>query len=257
VSEAGRLAGCRVLVPRPRERAEALCFLLEDEGAEVVALPVLELLPPTDPRPLRAAAEMVHRYAWIAFASPAGVDACVEAVREANGLERLSRVKLAAVGPRTAKALASLGLAVALESSGGGGSLAEALLPRLSAGDEVLLPAAEEGRTELAEALDAAGVAVTRVAAYRAERAALDEEALATLAASPPAAVVLASPRTAEALLDAIGSRGAAWFGAAKRVAIGPTTAAALSQLGWPADQVAAAPTPEGLVEATCRAVRG
>ena len=43
-SHGQRLAGMRVLVPRPRERAEQLCFLLEDEGAEVLAVPLLELL---------------------------------------------------------------------------------------------------------------------------------------------------------------------------------------------------------------------
>ena len=59
MSEASRLRGVRVLVPRPRERAQALCFLLEEEGAEVVALPLLELEPPTDPRPLQAAAELL------------------------------------------------------------------------------------------------------------------------------------------------------------------------------------------------------
>jgi len=56
-----RLAGVRVLVPRPRERAEQICFLLEDEGAEVLAIPLLELEPPGDPRPLRAAAELLRK----------------------------------------------------------------------------------------------------------------------------------------------------------------------------------------------------
>jgi hypothetical protein len=59
----------RVLVPRPRERAEPLCFLLEDEGAEVLAFPLLELEPPSDPRPLQAAAELLRRFGWVAFAS--------------------------------------------------------------------------------------------------------------------------------------------------------------------------------------------
>src|SRR5262249_42353197 len=67
-----RLAGVRVLVPRPRERSEQICFLLEDEGADVLAVPLLELEPPTDPRPLRAAAELLRRFGWVAFASERG-----------------------------------------------------------------------------------------------------------------------------------------------------------------------------------------
>jgi uroporphyrinogen-III synthase len=70
-----RLEGCRVLVTRPRARAEELCFLLEDEGAEVVVLPLLELEPPSDTRALRAAAETLGRFTWVAFASAAGVEA--------------------------------------------------------------------------------------------------------------------------------------------------------------------------------------
>ena len=55
---------------RPRERAEELCFLLEDEGAEVLSVPLLELRPPEDPRPLASAAEHIQRYKWVVFASP-------------------------------------------------------------------------------------------------------------------------------------------------------------------------------------------
>ena len=56
-----RLEGIRVLVTRPRERSEELCFLLEDEGAQVLHVPLLELRPPEDPRPLVAAAEEGRR----------------------------------------------------------------------------------------------------------------------------------------------------------------------------------------------------
>ena len=76
-----RLSGLRVVVTRPRQRSEELCFLLEEEGAEVVALPMLELEPPTDARGLRAAADTLGRFSWVAFASPAGVESLVEAAR--------------------------------------------------------------------------------------------------------------------------------------------------------------------------------
>ena len=141
-----RLAGVRVLVPRPRERAEALCFLLEDEGAEVVALPLLELEPPTDPRPLQAAAELLGRHAWVAFASERAVSALVEAARTAGTLDVLRTRKLAAVGPGTAAALAAHGLdatLVATVSTGAG--LAEALQPRIQPGESVLLRGRRHG----------------------------------------------------------------------------------------------------------------
>jgi len=254
----GRLAGIRVLVTRPRERAEELCFLLEDEGAEVVALPLLELLPPEDPRPLRSAAEHVQRYQWIAFASPSAVQALVEAAREAGSLSTLGRVKLAAVGPKTAEALRAHGLEVAREAAlATGTGLFEALKDALQPGDEVLLPAAEDGRRELADALSDAGVHVTRVVAYRASKGELSEDERRDLLARPPRVAMFGSPRTAEAYLDTLGEDGRRLAGQARVVAIGPTTASALERLGLPVAAVAARPTAEALVEAAISAIRG
>nr|WP_225937188.1 uroporphyrinogen-III synthase [Myxococcus sp. RHSTA-1-4] len=243
------------MVTRPRERAEELCFLLEDEGAEVLSVPLLELRPPEDPRPLASAAEHIQRYRWVVFASPSGVEALMEALREADTVDRLSRVKVAAVGPRTARTAQGFGLDVAAEPvEGTGAALFELIKDSLQPGDEVLLPAAEEGRRELEDGLRELGVQVTRVTAYRSTPAPLPEDALAQLEASPPDVALFASPRTAEAFLEAVGRER---LGAAKVVAIGPTTAAALERLGIPAAAVAERPTPESFVDAAVRAVRG
>lgn len=253
---APRLEGVRVLLTRPRGRNEELAFLLEDEGAEVAALPMLELLPPTDARPLAAAAEHVSRYRWVLFTSPAAVDAFHEALREAGTRRSLERTRLGAVGPKTARALTQLGFTVAAEAvDTTGAGLFEALKHELQAGDEILLPVAEEGRTELREALIEAGFQVTIVAAYRAEAAPVDDALKESLLESPPRVIVLGSPRTAEALFDGLGETVDPMLAGAKLVAIGPTTAAALETLGRPAAEVAERPTSEALVEAVVRAV--
>ncbi|RKI70490.1 uroporphyrinogen-III synthase [Corallococcus sp. AB049A] len=250
-----RLDGIKVLVTRPRERAEELCFLLEDEGAEVLSLPLLELHPPEDPRPLASAAEHVQRYHWVVFASPSAVESFVEALRLAGTLDRLSRVKLAAVGPRTARAVEGYGLKVEAEpNEGTGAALFTALRDVLGPDDDVLLPAAEEGRRELEDGLRDLGVRVTRVTAYRSAPAAVEPEALAQLKEAPPQVVLFASPRTAETFVEGVGREPLA---SAKVVAIGPTTATALTQLGIPVAAVAERPTPEALVDATVRAVHG
>jgi uroporphyrinogen-III synthase len=256
MSDPSALTGLRVLVTRPRERAQELCFLLEDFGARVLALPILEIAPPRDPRPLRAAAERLERYAWVAFASPAAVGALVDAAREAGTLDRLRHAHVAVVGARTSGAAKSVGLTVDLEGSATGATLAAQLASRVQPGDEVLLPAAEEGRPELEEGLRAAGVDVTRVCAYRADRAPLDPGQLAAVRAEPPDLVLFASPRSAEAFLDATADEGRAWLGAARLVAIGPTTRAALETLGFQVAAVAEAPTPDGMAQAAVAAAR-
>lgn len=253
-----RLEGIRVLVTRPRERSRELCFLLEDEGAQVSQLPLLELLPPEDPRPLRAAAERIQRYAWIVFTSPSGVQALVEAVREAGATERLYRPHIAAVGPRTAQAVREYGLSVEVQPEVSTGlGLFEKLAPKLQQGDEVLLPAAQQGRRELGEALEEHGIRVTRIAAYRTAPAVADEQTLRALQAEPPEVILFASPRTAEAFLDATGALGPQLLRGAKVAVIGPTTGAALERMGFSPAAAATVPTPEGLVEAAIRAIRG
>jgi len=250
-----RLEGIRVLVTRPRDRAEELCFLLEDEGAQVLHVPLLELVPPEDSRPLMAAAEAIQRYKWVVFASTSAVDALMDALREAGTMRMLSPIRFAAVGPRTARAVEGYGLTVAAESPGGTGeALAEVMRPALQPEDEVLLPAAEEGRRELEDALREQGARVTRVTAYRSLPTVLPAETRALLEASPPDVALFASPRTAEAFLEDAGRER---LGTARLVAIGPTTAAALSHLGLPVAAVAERPTPEALVEATVRAIHG
>lgn len=253
-----RLEGVRVLVTRPRERAEELCFLLEDEGAQVVSLPLLELCPPDDPRPLRAAAEHMQRYTWVVFASPSAVQALFEAARVAGSVEHLYRAKIAAVGPKTAAAARQYGLnVVVLAEVATGDGLAQTLSPHLTGDDQVLLPAAQEGRRELEDALRAAGHRVTRVAAYQSVRAEVSDGAMAALEGAPPNVALFASPRTAEAFVEVAGDRAQALLRAARIVAIGPTTEHALEHLGLEVHAVAEEPTSIGLVEAAVRAVRG
>ena len=134
--------------------------------------------------------------------------------------------------------------------------MAEALTPNLQPDDEILLPVAQDGRAELFDALSAAGARVTRVVAYRSVKAEVDAAALEAVYAAPPDVVLFASPRTAEALLELTGERGRELLARARRVAIGPTTAAALERMGFAPTAVARQPTSEGLVEAAIAAVQ-
>lgn len=245
-----RLVGIRVLVTRPRERSEELCFLLDDEGADVRALPLLELLPPADPRPLLSAAESLHRYEWVVFASPLAVDALLDAARQAGTFHHLRRALIATVGPRTAARVKAAGLDVNLDAEGEGAhGLAHDLLPRLAPEVEVLVPAAEQGREELFEVLALSRARVTRVSAYRSEEVHPPEEVLVEALTPPPHVAIFGSPRTVHAWVDVTRSRVAA-LASIRHVAIGPTTASALVEAGLTVAATAETPTPEGLVEA-------
>ena len=118
-------------------------------------------------------------------------------------------------------------------------------------------PAAEEGRLELKEALEANGIQVVRVAAYRTQKKALDRVALADLELNPPRLVLFASPRTVEAFLESAGDVGRRALSRAAVIAIGPTTANALAAKGIIVAAVADQPTSSSLVAAAVRAIRG
>jgi uroporphyrinogen-III synthase len=96
-------------------------------------------------------------------------------------------------------------------------------------GKRVLLPRAEEGRTELGEALRGAGATVDEVIAYRTVAVPPAEVAAAWRSAAPDA-VVVASPSSARALIAGVGAEPlcALQFVAA----IGATTLETLEGLG-------------------------
>jgi uroporphyrinogen-III synthase len=111
---------------------------------------------------------------------------------------------------------------------------------------------AEAGRRELAEALHGAGIATTEVIAYRAEATPPSGPEWESILALPPELVLLASPRTAEILLEVPG--GPALLARAQVVAIGPTTAAFLEGQGVHVAATAERPTDEAMVAAALSA---
>jgi uroporphyrinogen-III synthase len=230
--------------------------MLEDEGAEVVFLPLLEFLPPTDQRPLYAAAERISRYDWIVFASPSGVAAFAEATRSAGTDDQLRRARCAVIGPSTGRAAREINLNVVVEATSSTSSgMFKTLRSHLQAGEEILLPAAEEGRTELEQYLREDGFSVTRVAAYQTAKRMPHEDDWHKVIEAAPNAVIFASPRTAEAFVDLPGARNV--LERAAVVAIGPTTSEALRTLSIPAAATAERPTAEALVEAVVLAMAG
>lgn len=252
-----RLKDKRILVTRPRQRAEEICFLLEEESAQVWAVPFLEMLPPSNPAPLQAAAENLHRYSWVLFTSPSGVEGMVEALRQAKSLSYLSKVRVGVVGPKTAALARSYGIEVsceALQETGEG--LFEVLKPWLKPGDEILLPVAQQARVELPQLLRDHGFEVVQVAAYRTEETALSEATKDQLLTSRLDAVIFASPKTALAFASALGLVEATQvLRQSAVVAIGPTTERALLAQGIGVAEVATHPTAMALVEAVVRAL--
>jgi uroporphyrinogen III methyltransferase/synthase len=163
------LFGRRIVVTRPRAQVGAFAALLEEQGAEVIALPTIATVPPERWDEVDAALARLGAYSWLVLTSANGVDAFFARLR-ANGrdVRDLAGVAIAAIGPQTRAAVEARGLRVALTPAEyRAEAVADALVRAGVAGRRVLLARAAAARRVLPERLAAAGALVDEVAVYR------------------------------------------------------------------------------------------
>ena len=193
------LFGRRIVVTRAQPQASVLAGDLRRRGAEAIELPVISFQPPEDlDRLIRAAAE-AGCYHWVVLTSPTGVARFFEHLRDARSL---GGVKVAAIGPGTAAALAERNVVADLVPKQ---YVAESLLEAMPDGPgRVLIPRAETARDVLPEGLAAAGWDVDVVPAYRTVAPASDPAAAALLADAE--VITFTSSSTVTNFLDSYGA---------------------------------------------------
>ncbi len=227
---------------------------------------VLEMAPttiqvePIDPRAGNEAIDRLHRYDWLVATSGQGVKALVLRLAARGILDLPAGMRVAAVGPATARALLGIGARVELVADDtGSDGLAALLSARLSGGSRVLLVRPEGGASLLAAMLRARGAEVDEAPLYRTVVSNGAKGLVDAVIAETYDAVVLTAPSSLELWLDAAGARRSALVAAlarTRRVAIGPTTAAHLAAIGLPADAVADHPSEDAVGDAIARALR-
>jgi uroporphyrinogen-III synthase len=250
------LEGVGVAVTRQEEPTGALTTFLQALGARVVPWGSIAFAPPEDPAPFLDALVRLESYHWICFSSPRAVESVVRrAAAPPPG------VRMAAVGPSTATALASAGWPVdRLPAHATGEGLVEAFrLAGDAAGARVFFPASAIARETIPAGLRALGAVVERITAYRTVALPLDREACRRQVEGGEVQVVtFTSPSAMEGLRAGLGEdlfRSLA--GSVPAAAMGPTTAASLEGMGWKRVVVAGTATMEGLARAAAKAAAG
>ncbi|MDX1531319.1 MAG: uroporphyrinogen-III synthase [Rhodothermales bacterium] len=228
-----------VLLRSPRGEPDPYVAAFDAVGFDAVCQPVLTF----DREGEREVAERLARpgaYAGLVLTSPRAVE----------GLEP-SEDRLAAwrekpafvVGPATAEAAAALGL----RPVGGGAGSAAALAAHIAEHPPrrpLLFLAGTGRRPDLPDGLRAAGVPFEEVTVYRTGTEPI------VLAAPVPRWAAFFSPSGVRAARE---TPGFPW-NRLRRAAIGPTTAAALREAGFPPAAVTPSPTPEALATAVAAA---
>ncbi len=241
----------RIIVTRAAHQAAGLTAAFEAAGITVEHLPLLEVVPPADPRPLERAASELALYDWLVFTSANAVDAFLPL----TGGTLPPRLHVAVVGPATAEALRAFGIEAHLTATRADaeGLLAD-LAPRVGRSRRVLLPQAADARPTLAEGLNRAGAEAVVVVAYdKGMPPEAHEQAERLFAETPIGWVTFTSPRIVRHFVELFGADWERRRPELRAASIGPVTTAELRRQG--VEQISEAPAPgeEGLVEAVVR----
>jgi uroporphyrinogen-III synthase len=242
------LANLRIVITRAEHQADDLAAAFERAGARVELLPLLEVVPPADPRPLERAATELALYDWLVFTSANAV----EAFLPLTGGALPARVRVAVVGPATAAALRAFEIEPHLEAGRADAEgLVADLAPYVARRRRVLLPQAADARPTLAEGLAAAGAEAITVVTYD-KRLPLDapRRAAELFAADPLGWVTFTSPRIVRHFAGLFGEDWPRRRGGLAAVSIGPVTSAELRRLGVEPAAEAVRPGDEGMVAA-------
>ena len=237
------LFGKRIVVTRTRQQASVLSSELYRLGANVVEFPTIEIKRKDNLDSLIDAVNNIEKYNWIIFTSQNAVAIFFDILKENDKDARsLSNLKIAAIGPATAKELSGYFIKPDIVPSE---YIAEEIVAEMSRenikGKSILLPCASEARQTLKESLSALGAEVDRIHIYD---TAIPEDVPED---------ILENVRRADMITFTSSSTAKNFFKIfketeAKIACIGPVTADTAVNLGHAPDIVASEYTIQGLV---------
>jgi uroporphyrinogen III methyltransferase / synthase len=244
------------VITRDQGQSPLLAEPLEELGAEILFVPVIEIADASEASLLDQAIGRLGSYDWLIFTSANGVRHFVEALDRSDRDLRALKAKICTIGPATRAAVEALHLRVdVMPKEYVAESLLDALATEDLRGKLVLLPRAAVARDLVPVALTERGALIDVVEAYRtimpldAPRRA--KEALAR----KPDWITFTSSSTVKNLVAALGDTGSEILRGFQRTggklaSIGPITSETARSFGLTIDAEADPHTIEGLVEA-------
>jgi uroporphyrinogen-III synthase len=173
------LAGKRVLVTRPRNRAAALEAAIRNAGGEPILWPAIEIADPDDFGPFDRVVRRLESFDLAIFISPTSVERAFARMKKL-GIAWPPRPAIAAIGPGTRRELVDRGFDQVLAPQDQADSERLLALPAFAGmhGKQVVIFRGSGGRELLATVLSERGATVEYAECYRRTRP--------VLPASPP-----------------------------------------------------------------------
>lgn len=156
-----------VMVTRPKPQGEELCKLIQQAGGRAIYFSTLEIAPPKDSITFSQQITALDRYDWLIVVSQHAVYQSAELIH-ARWPIFPEKLKIAAVGESTAKALQAANLPVHIYPHDNWSSEGLLYLPvfQKMVGKKIALLRGEGGRELLADELIKRGAELTRIIAY-------------------------------------------------------------------------------------------
>ena len=163
------LLGRCIMITRSRLQSGSFVRGVEELGSEVIECPTIEIIPPESYVPLDRTIQDLEEYDWIVFTSVNGVKEFLNRLQYlGKDGSALKGIRLAAIGPETAKEIASHGIQVEfVPAEYRGEGILHGLNPAEVEGKRFLLPRAATARDILPRTLKQWGAEVDMVQAYR------------------------------------------------------------------------------------------
>jgi len=258
------LQGKRILVTRAASQASQFTDLLTSQGAEVIEMPTLAIVPPTSWGFLDQAIASLPNYDWLILTSANAVDSFFGRLKNSGKDSRaLHSLKIAVVGRKTAEVLVNYGITPDLVPTD---FVADALVDAFLAipnhvltDKKMLFPRVESGGREiLVEQLQKHGAIVDAIPAYESGcPEVIDPVALEAIQNQDQKldAIAFASSKTVKhfcQLLDRVADQDTwrSWLVDVTIASIGPQTSKTCYELFGRVDCEAVEYTLDGLVEA-------
>ena len=160
------LFGRTILITRPVSQTDQITSLLEDNGANVISYPTVEIVPIHPNAGLELAIQQLSCYNWIIFTSSNTVEIFTQALRHQGfDCRALAFTKVCAVGEKTAQTLESYGIVADFIPTKSTGEVIGRELPRVK-NQQILLPRSKIGRREIFDQLQQRGAIVKDLPIY-------------------------------------------------------------------------------------------